>query len=709
MRGRVITADGQARPGVLVSDGHTVTASAADGTFSLQPAGPFVFVTRPVGYTCDRWFVPASEESATFTLTAAPDPFPYRFVHVSDLHVSDPVLARGAYPQPVEMGSAQALAEFLTALPERAGEVSAVIATGDLTDFGSDGEFESLRKAVGTSPLPVHLLPGNHDHVGGDPALFDRAGITRTGYLIHSAGSSGYERNLGPRWYSFDLAGGLHVVALDWHTHELGLDHQQQNAWLRADLESIPSGTPWILLSHDQPWHSILDGLPRAPLATFSGHRHVSRVVEVDGTLHVNTPTALFGSLDYTPPSFRVVTWDGEKIGLHTRAVAPTGLQRATFEAPEIPWHPTDRAGVVRWRHQLSGAGHRAPARIDGRDVIVGVKHEDRPAGAVEVLSIADGSQRWLAALRAAVKGTPAVFAHSVIAVEVVGDVVSLDRATGTQRWRVPSPDPLRLFAWTDPVVAEGRVVVGDLSHLRALDAATGELQWERRDLAPYQTIAAHASPVVDTDTVFVGSHGVPCGMIALDLDTGATRWVAGGGGDLFVGDKPVGTPLYDAMSAALYLPTRNQIVRIDSRTGERVWAFATALPFNQATPVSTPWGIAITDAGHAIALLDRDDGAVLWRTEIDADGPFAMTSYTRTPHPLFAPPTLLGETLVVPGLDGVLRVLDALTGAVLGEIPLDVPVAAPLALAGDLAIAVAVDGTVLGLDTHAIRVGAPT
>src|SRR5438094_3375805 len=40
-------------------------------------------------------------------------------------------------------------------------------------------------------------------------------------------------------------------------------------------------------------FRSILDGLPRAPLATFSGHRHVSRVVEVDGTLHVNTPTPL--------------------------------------------------------------------------------------------------------------------------------------------------------------------------------------------------------------------------------------------------------------------------------------------------------------------------------------------------------------------------------------------------------------------------------
>ncbi|SBW26368.1 hypothetical protein FDG2_4869 [Candidatus Protofrankia californiensis] len=702
MRGHVISADGQGRPGVLVSDGRTVTATATDGTFSLEPAGPFVFLTRPAGYTADRWFVPATEESVTFTLTPAPDPFPYRFVHVSDLHVSDPALNREAYAQPVEMGSAQALSEFLTAVPERAGDASSVIATGDLTDFGSDGEFESLRTAVSTSPLPVHLLPGNHDHMAGE-TRFEWT-ITRTGYEIHTADPSGYERNLGPRWYSFDLPGGLHVVALDWHTHELGIDHEVQNAWLRADLESTPPGTPWVLLSHDQPWYSMLDGLPCAPRATFSGHRHVSRVVEVDGTLHVNTPTALFGSLDYAPPSFRVVTWDGEKIGLHTRAVAPTGLERATFEAPDIPWHHADSAGVVRWRHQLTGAGHHAPARIDGDDVIVGVKHEDRPAGAVEVLSLVDGSRRWLAELRASVKGTPAVFADSVIAVEVVGDVVSLDRATGAERWRVSSPDPLRLFAWTDPVVAGGLVVVGDPSHLRALDAATGELRWQRRDLAPYWTVPGRAAPLVVGDTLIVGSYPVPRGMIALDLNTGTTRWAPGDGGDkLSGGNTPIGTPLYDTVSAALYLPTPGQTVRVDAATGARVWAAATSLPYNPATPAATPWGIAVADAGHAITLLDRADGSVLWRTEIDAAAPFALTSYTRTPHPVFAPPTLLGEALVVPGLDGVVRVLDAQSGRPLREIPLGVPVAAPLAVAGELAVAVGVDGSVLALDTAAL------
>jgi hypothetical protein len=50
-----------------------------------------------------------------------------------------------------------------------------------------------------------------------------------------------------------------------------------------------------------------------------------------------------------------------------------------------------------------------------------------------------------------------------------------------------------------------------------------------------------------------------------------------------------------------------------------------------------------------------------------------------------------------------VLHVLDARDGRILRDIPLGIPVAAPLALDGDLAAAVALDGTVLGLDAESL------
>lgn len=723
MRGRIITAQGEPRAGVRVSDGATVTASTSDGSFTLTPSGPFVFVVRPAGYGCEHWFVPAAVEDVIFVLTPEPDVFPHRFVHISDLHVSRPDLAAAIYPQPNEMGSHEALAAFFAGLTERAGEVASVVATGDLTDFGSDEEFEALRKAVEGSPVPVHLLPGNHDHIGGSFDAFSME-VTRTNYLMHSGDPAGYERNIGPRWYSFDLP-GLHVVALDWHTHELGLDNDRQDAWLRADLESLSAGTPWILLSHDQPWTSILAGLPSQPLATFSGHRHTSRVVEVGGTLHVNTPTPLFGALDYSPPSYRVVTWDGERIALRTQAVAPTGLERATFEIPDVPWARMPAGDLlggpygegVRWVHQLSGPGHRAPVRVSGDLVLAGVRHEDSASGAVEALNLADGTLAWRAPMRSSVKGTPTVHgtdpdsSGSVLVAEVSGDVVSLDLADGRERWRVPSPDPLRQFIWLDPVVADGLAIVGDLCHLRALDADTGELCWERTDLTPYQTIVAHSAPTVVGDTLIVGAWPAPATMIGLDLHTGATRWPTDppAGGMALDSPTPIGSPLHDPATGDLVFAASGRVVRMSSADGSTIWSAPVSLPLNPATPAATPDGIAIADAGFGLVLLSREDGSPLWRTPLGGPSPFAMTSYTRTTHAIFAGPTLLTApdgtaVLIAPGLDGVLHVVDAATGAVRRPVDVGVPVAAPVTAAGDLLFVVGVDGRVLAFDRAVLR-----
>lgn len=718
MRGRVVTETGQGCPAVLVSDGVTVTTTATDGSYSLVPAGPFVSITRPAGMTADPWFVPANADDVTFTLRRRADPFPYRFVHVSDLHVSAGPAAGEIYPQPVELGDQAALSEFLVRLPDRAGDVQSVIATGDLTDMGIDEEFTALSKAVADSPLPVHLLPGNHDHIAGRLSRI----VSRTNYQINTGDPGGYERNLGPRWYSFDLP-GLHVVALDWHTHELGLDDTVQDAWIRADLESVPAGTPWILLSHDQPWHSILDGLPSQPVATFSGHRHTSRVVQVGGTLHVNTPTPLFAGLDYSPPSYRIVTWDGHRISLDTRAVAPTGLERSTFDlAPAALTAPADHATLtrtkhLRWRHQLPGAGHRSPVRLAGDTVIAGVKLENRAAGAVDALSLADGSLRWRAVMRSSVKGTPATYRDTVIAVEVSGDVVCLALASGTEIWRVPSPDPLRLFAWSDPVLAGDTLIVGDLSDLRGLGAATGELRWRRRDLAPYQTIAAQSAPVVVPQAsslddaarhqglvVFAGAW--PNLPVALDVTTGVTRWPADRAPrGLDIGaDAPIGTPLLDPESGDLFMPAPGRVLRIDATTGSPVWSTPTALPFTPATPLSSPWGVAVADAGAGLSMLDRTDGSTIWQTPVARAGDLAMTSYTRTPHALFASPTLLGDLIVAPGLDGVLHIVDARTGEPREPVDLGVPVAAPIIEADDLLLAVGVDGSVLAIERRDIE-----
>lgn len=701
MRGRVTYGDGQPRPGTMISDGVSVTTTRNDGTFTLDPVGPFVFVTRPAGWTCATWYVPSTTEVAEFVLTRDLDLFPHNFVHISDTHVG-----RGPYyPAPVELGGQASLTEFLTRLPEVAPNLSSVIATGDLTDRGIDVEYGELKAAAAASPIPLHLLPGNHDHMGGEIV----GALSRNNYAIHTANPTAYERHLGPRWYSFDLP-GLHVVALDWHTHELGIDHEVQNAWMTADLESVPANMPWILLSHDQPWHSILGAAPRAPIATFSGHRHTSRVVDVNGTLHVNTPTPLFAGLDFSPPSFRIVRWDGEEISLDTRSLAKTGLEKVTFSMPVTS--SATPAGV-QWSYQVSGSSHRAPVAVAGSIVLAPVKDEDRAAGGVEALDIRTGELLWVKDLGSAVKSTPAVLGDVAVAVAVSGDAVALRATDGSVLWRAPSPDPLRLFAFADPMIHDGPdgavVVVGDLSHLRCLDLQTGETLWQRTDLSPYQTIVDHSRPIMVGETVIVGSWPTPTSLVGLDVETGDTLWPAKSETssieDAFAAaDTSVGTPLYDEQTRDLFVSTIGALARIDTTTGHTLWKIPMSLPWNPATPVATVHGIAMVDAGAGISLIDRETGQKQWTREFEGTAPFAMASYQRTPHVLFAGPAVFGDLLIVPTLDGKLHLVESKTGNVAGTYTVDTPVAAPAVVADDQVFVTTTGGTVLAFAAETLR-----
>ncbi|MEU6698723.1 PQQ-binding-like beta-propeller repeat protein [Pseudonocardia sp. NPDC046786] len=618
---------------------------------------------------------------------------PYQFAHISDLHLGAGPDAGSFYPDAVELGTASSLLDVLGKIARAEPEVRSVIATGDLTDMGTDSEYAEFHEVRQQSPLPFHVIPGNHDHLDG--RIVSR--VTRTGYALHDANPVAYERHLGPRWYSFDLP-GIHVVAMDWHTHELGLDHETQERWIIADLAARTPGTPWMLLCHDQPWHNLLERLPSPPLLTLSGHRHTSRVVESGGTLHVNTSTPLFGGIDFSPPSFRVVTWNGERFALRTRVLDATDGSAGADRTGA-----TSGRDVIAWRHRPIDRGRCSGVRLVDGTALLGVCHDDEPRGAVEALDVSDGSLRWRAELHSSVKGAPALHRDLAVAVEVGGDVVGLSRDDGTERWRTPSPDPLRTFAFAPPMVHRGVAVVGDLAHLRGLDADTGDLLWNRAGLMPYQSVVGQAAPVASGSVVILGSWPSPS-LIAVDVATGSTVWPQAGGepSELEVGfagsEATVATPLVDDKSGDLVICGLGSLARISVHDGTTLWRRPTFLPWNMASPISTDVGIAVVDPGVGVVMVDRETGSSVWTTRLDGVAPLALSSYRRTPQYLFASPTLLGTNIAVPSVGGRLHLLAVEDGRPVDELDLGVSLVAGVVADGEHVLATGADGSVLGL-----------
>lgn len=249
-------------------------------------------------------------------------PEPIVLVQLSDPHVVEPgrrLLGRIDTPALL----AQAIAA-VQALPVPAG---AVVLTGDLVERGRASEYEHLRQLLAPLSCPVHLMPGNHDHIPTLRAVFaDRP-------LLQAVATHALAVHV---LYAVDL-GGLRLVALD--TVVPGAPHGQLCAarldWLEQTLAAEPA-VPTVVAVHHPPFATGIahmddmgllmgaDGLA----AVLRRHPQVERLI--CGHLHRSIQCRFGGTLAMTAPS------TAHQIVLDLR---PQGPPAWTLEPPGLVLH----------------------------------------------------------------------------------------------------------------------------------------------------------------------------------------------------------------------------------------------------------------------------------------------------------------------------------------------------------------------------------
>jgi outer membrane protein assembly factor BamB len=177
--------------------------------------------------------------------------------------------------------------------------------------------------------------------------------------------------------------------------------------------------------------------------------------------------------------------------------------------------------GDVRWQADVD---RWIPDGVAVRDGVVYAVGGDE---AVVALDAADGSVRWRRTFEAGFRGAPTAGDERVYVGSEDGTLYALDAAGGRELWRFdsnptvshepgerPEPGPFGSAA-----LAHGRLYVGSSdTHLYALDAATGEVDWS---FWSWNDVAT--APAVTDDAVYVGSADTM--LYALDVATGERRW----------------------------------------------------------------------------------------------------------------------------------------------------------------------------------------
>lgn len=226
------------------------------------------------------------------------------------------------------------------------------------------------------------------------------------------------------------------------------------------------------------------------------------------------------------------------------------------------------------------------------------------------------GVVKWQSNIRNSVMGAPMAVGQTVIARDVQGRIVGLDRETGAFKWDFQAPSQ-------------------SLSLRSNLGISAGH-----------------------SDTVVIGFHGGIA--MHLDSESGEVRWsvnvsIASGDNELERISDVVGTPIV-LENMVCMASFQGRAACFDLETGRLNWSIQTSavgsLGFDDER-------IFVSDEAGYVMALDRGTGAVLWRNES-----FKYRKITG--------PTVLGPWVMVGDLDGIVSVLSASDGSYIGRVKTD-------------------------------------
>lgn len=262
--------------------------------------------------------------------------------------------------------------------------------------------------------------------------------------------------------------------------------------------------------------------------------------------------------------------WFAGKDAAAKKAQEPAELVK--FE-PSVKVEKIWSAGVGK------GEGHigvrQRPAVADGKVYAAAI------TGGVEALDLQTGKRVWEykpkkeerndRKFKQRLSGGPGVGEGLVVIGSLSGDVIALNQADGTEKWRAKVPNEVIAA----PAIAQNLVLVrSNDGRVTAFDAATGERRWFHAEEGPTLSVRGNAPIVTGPGVVFVGNDSGT--LSALALQDGRPLWeqaigVPEGRTELERMSDVDGAPVLDGTT--LYATSfKNETLALEGPSGRPLW-----------------------------------------------------------------------------------------------------------------------------------------
>lgn len=204
-----------------------------------------------------------------------------------------------------------------------------------------------------------------------------------------------------------------------------------------------------------------------------------------------------------------------------------------------------------------------------------------------------------------------------------VAIVTAVDPRTGRVLWSVPTEvETATVSTGTPAAIADGLVVVeGGHGSVISLDAETGERVWAYE---PEQSDVISAVAIVDG---VVYAAGRQSGLTALDLDTGAHRWTTA------APDGGVTLSLAVGSGVAIVVDEWT-VMAVDLSTGAVRWVLGEDEPLQAQQPILAGDVVILVASSRQVVLLDVSDGREVLRVDeaLDSNAQNSRGAFDQAP-----------------------------------------------------------------------------
>ncbi|AZK88892.1 lipoprotein [Xanthomonas oryzae pv. oryzae] len=291
--------------------------------------------------------------------------------------------------------------------------------------------------------------------------------------------------------------------------------------------------------------------------------------------------------------------------------------KKAQEPAELVKFEPSVKVDKIWSTGVGKGEGHigvrQRPAVADGKVYAAAI------TGGVQALDLQTGKHVWEykpkkeerndRKFKQRLSGGPGVGEGLVVIGSLSGDVIALNQADGTEKWRAKVPNEVIAA----PAIAQNLVLVrSNDGRVTAFDAATGERRWFHAEEGPTLSVRGNAPIVTGPGVVFVGNDSGT--LSALALQDGRPLWeqaigVPEGRTELERMSDVDGAPVLDGTT--LYATSfKNETLALEGPSGRPLWTRdhggAGGVGVSSAV-------VVVSDNAGSVWGLDKSSGAAMW------------------------------------------------------------------------------------------------